>query len=210
MSFFCRNCFLMESNHTACRRLSDDCLAWNMTHHACHAHLPKRISQKARAMPVDSLPSHEQSLVGPQALRYDHVSMIRWTLISHGGYSTYPHKDANGLCTWIFAHVGIKIWAILEPKYLSPHHNKRAAQFKLHTQMMGAPFNWQYEEASDMYTVFLAPGDMLYESSFMIYSNAVLTSCVVASCLPEHGMLSTQQLPASRAVDIFSCMTRCI
>jgi hypothetical protein len=121
------------------------------------------MSQNATKMPVNSLPTQEQPLVGPQALRYDHVSIIRWNLISHGGYGTYPHKDANGLCTWIFAHVGVKIWAILEPKYLSPQHDRRAAQFKLHTRMMGAPFTWQYEQASDMYTSFLAPGDMLYD-----------------------------------------------
>jgi len=153
----------MEFNHTPSRRLSDDCLAWNMTHHACHAHLPEGQSQTAKSIPVDSLPNHEQSLIGPQALRYDQVSMLRWTLMTHGGYATYPHKDANGLCTWIFAHVGVKIWAIMEPKYLSPQHDKRAAQFKLHIQMMGAPFSWHYEHASDMYTAFLAPGDMLYD-----------------------------------------------
>jgi hypothetical protein len=81
--------------------------------------------------------------------------------MTHGGYATYPHKDANGLCTWIFAHVGVKIWAILEPKYMQPEHDTRPAQFKLHYQMTGAPFRWNYEEASDMYTAFLAPGDML-------------------------------------------------
>jgi hypothetical protein len=148
----------MESDHTTSRRLSDDCLAWNMTHHGCYAHQPERMSQKARAGPLPSLSSHEQALVGPQALRFDQVSMLRWTLISHAGYATYPHKDANGLCTWIFAHVGVKIWAVMEPKYLSPQHNKRAAQFTLHTRIMNS---WQDEQASDMYTVFLAPGDML-------------------------------------------------
>jgi len=116
---------------------------------------------KAKSNSAPKIPDREQNLVGPQVIRFDNVSMLRWTLMTHGGYATFNHKDANGMCTWMFAHTGVKIWAILEPKYLSPEHDTRRAQFNLHYKIMGAPLLWEYEEASDMYTTFLAPGDML-------------------------------------------------
>ena len=88
--------------------------------------------------------------------------MLRWTLLAHSGYVTYPHKDANGLCTWIFAHAGIKIWAILEPRYVSKQHKERFQQFKLHCKMLNTPLSWEYEQCSGTYSMFLAPGDMLW------------------------------------------------
>jgi hypothetical protein len=119
------------------------------------------IAPKTKSNSAPTIPGREQPLVGPQVVRFDNVSMLRWTLMTCGGYATYNHKDANGVCTWMFAHTGVKIWAIPEPKYLSPEHNTCHGQFKLHYKMMGAPLLWEYEQASDMYTTFLAPGDML-------------------------------------------------
>ena len=36
-----------------------------------------------------------------------------WSLITGGGYYTYPHVDGSGLCTWISVTHGSKYWAIL-------------------------------------------------------------------------------------------------
>jgi hypothetical protein len=144
-------------------RLADDRLAWNITHQECHAHMPARPSiQRGKGGSLPTTATTEQPLVGPQTIRYDTGSMLRWSLLTHGGYVTYPHKDANGLCTWIFAQTGIKIWAILDPSYVSPDHHKRSAQFGLHSKMMYAPLRWDFEEHSGRYSVFLAPGDMLW------------------------------------------------
>jgi hypothetical protein len=133
-----------------------------MTHHECHAHMPQRISTNLRLYgkrdAPPTLPKTEQPLTGPQAVRFDSFSMLRWTLMAHGGYVTYLHKDSNGLCTWVFAHVGVKIWAIKEPKYSDPEHNTRHRQFKLHHDMMQ---DWELDPASGMYTTFLAAGDMM-------------------------------------------------
>lgn len=134
-----------------------------MTHQLCHAHLPDGPPnlEKLLSKSLPIIPDVERPLVGPQTVRFDSFSMLRWTLLGHGGYATYPHKDANGLCTWIFAHVGIKVWAIMEPKYVKTEHDTRRTQFKLHKAMMGAPFDWDYEKDSNMYTTFLAPGGMM-------------------------------------------------
>jgi hypothetical protein len=126
-------------------------------------------SWKLAQVKSPTLPLNQQPLVGPQSVRFDTVSMLRWTLMTHGGYATYPHKDANGKCTWMFAHVGVKVWAIMEPKYSSTMHNTRSAQFRLHRQMMDAPFEWKFEKAANMYTTFLEPGDMLYDFSASLY-----------------------------------------
>jgi hypothetical protein len=131
-----------------------------MTHHLCLAHMPERISKNTKSKGGDpTLPKQEQPLVGPQAVRFDTFSLLRWSLMTHGGYVTYPHKDANGLCTWLYANVGVKVLAILEPRY-SPEHATRRAQFKLNSDVMR---HWEHNKVSDMYTTFLAPGDMLFD-----------------------------------------------
>jgi hypothetical protein len=147
-----------------CRRLSDDGFAWNITHHDCYAHQPvkRTMNKQTKYNSVLTRPAKEQSLLGPQTVRMDSMTMLRWCLMAHGTFVTYPHKDANGLCTWIYAHVGVKIWAILEPVYTFPSHDSRESQFELHGRMMHAPIVWEYEEVSKMYTAFLEPGDMMF------------------------------------------------
>jgi hypothetical protein len=119
---------------------------------------PKTKPKKRTAAPISSVQT--QQLSGPQVIRMDTLTMLRWNLMCHGGYVTYPHKDANGLCTWIYAHVGVKVWAILEPRYL-PSHVSRKSQMDLHYDIMGAPVTWTFEKASSMYTTFLGAGDVL-------------------------------------------------
>jgi hypothetical protein len=142
-------------------RLADDTLAWNMTHQDCYTHLPTKFQHTKAPTTSFTIPKVEQSLVGPQAVRMDSFTMLRWDLVTHAGFPTFIHKDANGLCTWIFSHVGVKIWAILEPKY-STDHRTRTKQFALHKRMLDSPTSSDWDQASTMYTTFLAPGDMLY------------------------------------------------
>ena len=191
-------------------RLSDDALAWNVTHHEYYAHMPERMPAQmaSKSTSVPNLPKAQQPLVGPQAVRFDTFLMLRWTLMAHGGYVTYPHKDANGLCTWIFVHVGVKVWAIFEPTCLSPDHDSCRGQFKLHEQIMGAPLTWDYEKVSDMYTTFLAPGDLLYGCCFDSHIT-LLTISGSGSCLQEHGMQYIQQHHASPVEAISSAMICC-
>lgn len=97
-------------------------------------------TKNAKSGSLLKIPRNEQSLVGPQAVCFDNFSIQCWTLMTHGSYTAYPHKDVNRLCTWIFTHVGVKIWAIMEPKYTLSEHDSRCAQFDLHYKMTGACF----------------------------------------------------------------------
>jgi hypothetical protein len=44
-----------------------------------------------------------QSSLGPKHINFDMWRQQNWELLTHGGFLTYPHHDAGGLCT--FAHV---------------------------------------------------------------------------------------------------------
>jgi hypothetical protein len=143
-------------------RISDDCRAWEVTHHDSYAHLSARVMDKEPTKKTlkPLMPTTEQGVMGPQVVRIDSLYMLRWTLLTHGGYVTYPHVDANGLLSWLCSDFGVKIWAILNPKYAADD-DTRAKHFRLHGKMMNSPVSWTFEEASDMYTTFLSPGDVL-------------------------------------------------
>ena len=36
-----------------------------------------------------------------------------WSLASHGGFYTPPHRDSNGLCTAATVTSGLKIWGFI-------------------------------------------------------------------------------------------------
>jgi hypothetical protein len=143
-------------------RISDDCRAWELTHQLSYTHIPSKPSKERPRKSTVAPPkaAKTQDLAGPQVVRMDTWTMLRWNLMCHGGYVTYPHKDANGLCTWIYANVGVKIWAILEPRYFSSD-TSRKGQMDLHCDIMGAPLSLTYDQASEMYTTVMAPGDIL-------------------------------------------------
>ena len=53
---------------------------------------------------------------GPQTILYDTWRSQGWDLLSHGGFVTYPHHDASGLCTYVFVRSGAKLWGFFHPK----------------------------------------------------------------------------------------------
>ena len=98
-----------------------------------------------------------------ESVRLAAVKMSQWNLLTHAGFVTYPHKDANGVCTWIYAHQGVKVWGILRPTYTSEHNSKEDL-FKVHEAMIKPPGDFSWGDQSQMYTIFLAAGDLLYVS----------------------------------------------
>ena len=38
---------------------------------------------------------------GPKTILYDLVRSMRWELLTHAGFLTYSHHDADGQATWI-------------------------------------------------------------------------------------------------------------
>lgn len=92
-------------------------------------------------------------------LRLAHITMSRWGLLTQAGFVTTPHKDANGLCTWIYAHKGVKIWGVLKPNYTKGHSKEDLIE--AHATMLSGHGTWKWEQSSSMYTLFLAAGDLL-------------------------------------------------
>ncbi|KAG1724834.1 hypothetical protein EDD22DRAFT_961751 [Suillus occidentalis] len=42
----------------------------------------------------------------------ENFTMKGWGLLSHAGFLTYPHHDAEGMLTWVRLEAGLKFWAI--------------------------------------------------------------------------------------------------
>ncbi|KAG6369562.1 hypothetical protein JVT61DRAFT_14270 [Boletus reticuloceps] len=51
---------------------------------------------------------------GVQFISGDSERVRGWDLLTHGGFLTYPHHDASGLCTYITVRSGTKIWGYLD------------------------------------------------------------------------------------------------
>ena len=94
-------------------------------------------------------------------MRTTNKKMSRWALLTHAGFVTYPHKDADGVCTWVYAHQGVKIWGILKPTCETTRCSKEDL-FQAHDKMISPPGEWTWEQNSSMYTMFLAAGDLLW------------------------------------------------
>ncbi|KAI0056193.1 hypothetical protein BV25DRAFT_1842471 [Artomyces pyxidatus] len=50
--------------------------------------------------------------VGPRFASIDAHRFRHWDLMTTSGFYTFPHHDANGLCTWASVRDGCKIWAV--------------------------------------------------------------------------------------------------
>lgn len=125
--------------------------------HECYADLPKRLPKSEDSTYKKPTEAQTQTLRGPQVFRVSTWSIMQWTLMTHAGFLTYHHKDANGLCTWLYAHVGMKVWAVLEPRY-TDHHSSRARIHQLHRNIMNSA---AIDEEADVFTAFLRPGQLL-------------------------------------------------
>ncbi|KAI5982790.1 hypothetical protein F5J12DRAFT_900032 [Pisolithus orientalis] len=55
-----------------------------------------------------------KSYYGVQAVLGDVKRLHGWDLLMHGGFVTYPHHDAAGLCTYITVQSGSKIWGYFD------------------------------------------------------------------------------------------------
>jgi hypothetical protein len=142
------------------------------------------------------------------AVSVDNLRLSRWNLLTHPGFVTGVHKDANGLCTWVYAHQGVKIWGVVKPSHESDLCSKED-RFKLHEAMLAPYGDPLWDSNSDIYTIFLAPGDLLCVS-FSYFSRSTFDAEASASCLRERGIWSTLQPPAMSPVDIFIRWSRSI
>ena len=47
---------------------------------------------------------------------YDLLRIMRWEIVTHRGFLTYGHHNAEGQVTWNTAWSGAKLWIIIQPK----------------------------------------------------------------------------------------------
>ncbi|KAI6016262.1 hypothetical protein BKA83DRAFT_4497885 [Pisolithus microcarpus] len=55
-------------------------------------------------------PDNGKEFFGVQTIHGDTERLRGWDLMTHGGFLTYPHHDAGGLCTYITVRSGTKVW----------------------------------------------------------------------------------------------------
>jgi hypothetical protein len=153
-------------------RIGDDARALEITKRDSFARLPKRIPADQSKEYNAPKAGQEQPILGPQVFRMNIWQLMQWNLATHAGFVTYHHKDANGLCTWIYAHTGVKIWAVLEPKY-TDEHKSRSEMDSLHKKICYSN-GIEVSKFANFTTVFLSAGELL-QVIFILYSIFVLT-----------------------------------
>ena len=95
---------------------------------------------------------------GPRVMLFDAWRGQGWDLLSHGGFVTYPHHDASGLCTYVYPRSGCKIWGYFLPSIDQPGQN-REVLFKKFDKLPGiAEGDFKKEE---MGTILLEEGEIL-------------------------------------------------
>jgi hypothetical protein len=88
--------------------LLDSTVAWNQTMHL-------RFTQGAQKKD-GGYPDLVFAQKGSTVIRSTTWTSQGWRLLTHAGYFTFPHHDCCGLCTYVVANAGAKIWAVMRPK----------------------------------------------------------------------------------------------
>jgi hypothetical protein len=83
-----------------------------------------------------------------------------WDLFTHAAFFTYVHHDAAGFCTYAFVRCGCKIWGIHRP-HITEKENTRMGVFDIMRRILRPHGHTSYIPYSDLYNVFLMPGDVL-------------------------------------------------
>lgn len=66
---------------------------------------------------------------------YDFVRSKSWDLLTHGGFLTYAHHDADGQMTWTACRSGAKLWVSVNPKDTSKYKTKESL-FRLYDKLL--------------------------------------------------------------------------
>ena len=114
----------------------------------------------------------EYNLSGPQVTVLDTWKAQHWDLFTHPGFLTYPHHDGAGNATFTFMRYGCKIWGAIRPRIPSGDTSRRTV-FNVLRQILRPTGNPEYMESSDIFNIFLLPGDLLIQPSnqpHMVYT----------------------------------------
>jgi hypothetical protein len=199
--------FSLLLTHQFCSRIADDSRAFELTMHDCFTTLPTRYPKNPSKPYKEPTEKSQQHLVGAQVIRLSTWKIMQWNLITHAGFVTEKHKDANGMCTWVYAHVGTKIWAIVRPKYTTKH-STWTKQRELHRNIMGANTE-DLSEYGDVFTTFLEKGQILFVLNSLC-KILPLTISSTALCHLVFGISYTHRHHAFLLAGISSPMRPCI
>jgi hypothetical protein len=94
--------------------------------------------------------------VGPSYSYFDMWRQQGWELHTHGGFLTYPHHDAAGLCTYMYIRSGAKIWAFIRPQL---HEYQSRPELFARQDQLGIYQN--YQSIQPMAVILLEPGELL-------------------------------------------------
>ncbi|KAG6369558.1 hypothetical protein JVT61DRAFT_14261 [Boletus reticuloceps] len=134
------------------------------------------VNAKAATMNVNHLPKTGKN----KDKEYYGVQTVRgWDLMTHGGFVTYPHHDASGLCTYMNVRSGTRIWAYIDTATDTPKGTGTSALFsEWDTLFLGSCMSQDAD--LPIGTLLLARGDTLIQppgSKYMVYT-------------PQNGMTS--------------------
>lgn len=124
---------------------------------------------------------------GPSSATWDILKSMIWDLFTHAGFVTYSHHDANGFGTFMYIRHGCKIWANLRPRVPTTHTKIGQLLDILRTILRPAPA-MQYTDKTDMFTMFLLPGDVLIQPP-----NAIHIVYTPVNCLSGGGHYLTYE-----------------
>ncbi|KIJ57509.1 hypothetical protein HYDPIDRAFT_35036 [Hydnomerulius pinastri MD-312] len=132
------------------RRLFDNINALSATM------LDTHVSRDGKAKKSDAA---DGDFIGIQTILFDTWRCTGWDLLTHGGFLTYPHHDASGMCTYVSVRSGTKIWGYLD----TPESGKmnRTALFDSWDQVFRDNINLSFTTCAKAGTVLLQRGDTL-------------------------------------------------
>ena len=68
---------------------------------------------------------------------YDFIQLKTWDLLTHGGFVTDVHHDADGQLTWVTCQSGAKLWFLVFPKKDEEGKRKSIKDwYQLHDQLL--------------------------------------------------------------------------
>ena len=97
----------------------------------------------------------DHTCTGPRHLMFNFVQSRSWNLLTHGGFLTYAHHNANGQMTWTACHSGAKLWVCINPK----DTKTKEALFQSNDKLLSD--NDEVPDDFDISTILLEPDEFM-------------------------------------------------
>lgn len=153
--------------------VSDDTKAFEKTRHIYAGPQPTKTKKgksksksKAKGKDKDKLTDKNKNdktdpafVAGPKLVAYDLIRGRLWDLITHRGFVTFLHHDADGKLTWITPRGGAKLWTILRLK--NPNADCTTREELTHVYDLLLNDLDDIPDKFEVITILLEPGQVL-------------------------------------------------